>query len=341
MHPPRVGTFEFIVGATDSADPPNAVAGVFDITVNERLQFDVAEFASLAVGHASSFELGRLGGTDPLDLDRVGDALIDGLTLDSDTAMIEGVPVAPGSAEFELDAVDAAGDVAIARTTVVACERWVDSSTAFDLAEGDSAAGVFVDVVKGAQISVSVKTARRKARRNLRVVLVDASGRSVHDGPGKRSRAGRGKLPTVVAPESGRYFVIVESEDGEPTELQAKVRVRVGRGRKGVIEDFELGRPSVVRFGALAGAKFVLNAGAAKGSELSGVKVQGLLAPDGSIVRNDELDIRTKGDRVTVSGSLPQSGTWGLILSPLRAPDGPLRFKLSVKQPKSGSLTAD
>jgi hypothetical protein len=107
-------------------------------------------------------------------------------------------------------------------------------------------------------------------RRSLRVQMLAADGVTALDA---NTHGGRGKASVngFVAPSTGRFYVVVASEQGDATQLVGSIKVtptKKGSGRN-PDRNFVAGKQYRVQFGALEGAKLTFTAKPSAGSGLS------------------------------------------------------------------------
>ena len=109
-------------------------------------------------------------------------------------------------------------------------------------------------------------------------------------------------LAQIVLEQTGRYFVITGSGEGDATQLQGSGKVAAPKRLKGKLEDYPRGEQLELTFGALPGARLTLKAKVSKKSDLD-VRVVALVDPDGEIVPIDG-DVTTKGTSLTLQKDL-------------------------------------
>ena len=333
--PVTVGNYQFLMVVEDSSEPPNKLARSYTVAIHDHIRVGVEQYTPLIVSKTNGFDFGRTGGTDPITVtSTIETPLPAGLSVSSTAVRLDGVATATGSSRMSVNAADVTGDAVARSTQVVVCPDYAGPNTPATLAEGDAACGWPVDAVKGSTITAVVKTGKKQAKRVLDFVVVDARGAVVSGGKVTTGKLGRAGVKKLVAPESGRFFVLCTSTEGPATELVATVTAVAPKSQSETFEDF--GDPGFVeiRFGALQGGRFTVRAKPARGSKLEGATVQWLLSPDGRYLTANQLTITEKGTSVTVEGDCDVSGTWTLRLKPKAGPSGDFGYALKIAQPR-------
>jgi large repetitive protein len=102
------GTFNFVVTVTDQGTPPLSVTQAYTMAVTPAPPLSVATtaLAEAAQGSPCSRVLAALGGVPPLTWNIVSGALPPGLTLDSTTGQISGIPTTQNTYAFTVQVTD-------------------------------------------------------------------------------------------------------------------------------------------------------------------------------------------------------------------------------------------
>ena len=339
--PSRAGYFEFILAAGDSAKPKNSAAGSQSFRVNPVLELRFSEFIALAHDKDVSTEGAYFGGTAPYSTTVDTGELPGGVTIDPNDIRFIGHPDSAGSFPLGITSTDIAGSTASQPVTAVVCTA--PGGTA-DLAVGKAACGFWFDGVKGSVVGVSVKTARGMPKRALRVQMFDADGVTPLDA---KSIAGKGKAKVsgFVAPSTGRFFLVVASDDGEATQLVGTVKVTPTKKGKGENPDpnFVAGKPPFkVSLGALAGAKLTFTAKPDRGSGLVLKPVLYLIDPTGALHFLDgATEVHTSKGSLTYTTTLDISGTWQVLVAAESGPQGHFTYSYKIAEPKGGTYQFD
>jgi hypothetical protein len=340
--PTQPGSYSFTIIVNDAADPPNQTAQQYSLTVNPHLQVGAQEFTPLLVGKTDGFDFGRSGGTDPIVVSSSADGdLPGGLTLSVNAVKLDGVPTATGSAHVTLDAVDVAGDAVSKTTTVVVCAPYAGKNAPATLAAGEAACGWPVDAVKGSEITAAVKLGKKQPKRVLDFTVVDSRGYPVPGGTVTTGKVGKAGVKKLVAPATGRFFVLCSGETGDATELQATIAAVPPKKAAGVFEGFGGDAFEEIEFGALAGATFTLKGKPGKGSDVPGAQVLYLHSPDDRYIPASAVTVAEKGAAITISGTCDVSGTWTLRVKAKAGSQGDYLWSLAIKQPKGGIYAMD
>jgi hypothetical protein len=114
--PTTAGTYTFTVTATDTSVPALAASKQVSIVVNQPLAITTATIPDAVQGAFFQRQLATSGGTSPLLWAVTAGALPAGLSLDSLTGVISGIPTTAGPAsDFTVTATDASGATASAQ----------------------------------------------------------------------------------------------------------------------------------------------------------------------------------------------------------------------------------
>lgn len=334
--PLDVGDTSYQIVTSDSGDPQNVVTVTFPLTVNAPLAFTAPLLTGVALGKPADVSLGRSGGTPPISVTNFVGDFPEGLELDS-AFHITGRTDQPGGGRISFVATDVAGSQANVDTTVVACARLDGGKLAIDLAAGDAAGGIYFDAVAGSTANMALSTARKRAQRDLTVLVVGPDGRAVESGTVKVAR-GRASLRNVLLPLSGRYFLVLSSADGGPaTQLSAALKVTPPRKGGGeALLDF--GDTVEFEFGALDGTQLTLSGRTTLGMA---VRIAYLVRPDGSVYpAAGILETQAKG-RFKFTARLDESGTWTLVLGHRPGPVGEVDFDYGFKHPRGAGYSVD
>jgi hypothetical protein len=208
-----------------------------------------------------------------------------------------------------------------------------------DLAVGDSACGFYFDAVQGSVVSVTAKTAAKRAKRSLRAVVLDPAGNEM-TGLSIKSGVGKATVSGIQCPQTGRYFVILASESGDPTQLVGYLKVALPKKATRTVENFSTGKFENITFGALAGAHVTITAKVDK----SGLKLRGNLLRDptgaGVAFQPGEI-VEDENGSLVFNKVLTQSGTWLVSLTAKPGFSGTFKWTLKITQPKGGVYSAD
>lgn len=255
--PLDVGTFNFTIGAADSGEPVHNGSTTQVFKINEQLSFSAPELTGVAISRATSVNLGRVGGTDPITVTELVGTLPNGLSISEDFE-ISGTATEPGGGLISFDAIDVAGSPASMSTTLVVCSPIDSKNEQLPFAAGDAASGFYFDALAGGSINLKIKTAKKRAKRLYDVLVLGPDGQIVAGGVRKASKAGKITLKKVPTPKSGRYFVAFSSATGDATELLGTLKAALPKSGGALLERMELGSQYIVEFGALEGAKLTL-----------------------------------------------------------------------------------
>ena len=327
------GSITFTIQTTDSGTPANVSSFSQTFKVNAELAFRAPALTGVAVGTQADVDLGRTGGTDPVTVVNIEGNMPAGLTIDPDFH-IRGSAESTGGGSLLIEATDVAGSTATVDTTVVSCGAFDGGSVELDAAS--AAAGFYFDALAGSTANLSLKTAKKRAKRELDVLLL-APGGDVVQGGVVKVRRGKAALKKVPLPRTGRYYLVFSSDDGgDATEILGSDKVALPKKGAGGEERLQFNDQVFVEFGAVAGASFTLKG---KTTEDMGMRVLFLILPDGSVLPVTEMVQAQKGRKYTVSFDCPQSGTYGLYLTPKPGGLGDFTYKYKIKQPKGATYT--
>ncbi len=115
--PTSSGTFGFDLTATDSADGTASQAETVEVAPAPAITSPPLSAAEVGVAYNATVSVS--GGTGPYTWSVTGGSLPTGLSLDTATGAITGVPTAGGVSTFDLDATDLLGDVATQSESIV------------------------------------------------------------------------------------------------------------------------------------------------------------------------------------------------------------------------------
>jgi hypothetical protein len=338
--PVEAGQHYFVLQLSDSGQPANVWPFPIQFTVHDVFTFSYGPFVGFPLGRALKWPAPIHGGTRPFTVSVNSGALPSGITFDAAAVQFNGTADTPGPAKFGMDGIDVAGSADARTTTGVVCVPFTAAATPADLAADESACGWFFDAVAGSKASLSVKTAKGRAKRSLAAVVIGPDG-SVVTGGKIRPGTGVASLTSVPCASSGRYYCIVSSASGDATQLLATVKLAppVAAGAK--VDLFAPGATQPIDFGALAGAVLTVKGTPDKASGLK-VTVQALIDPDGRVLDlPTEMKLVPAGNGFSLTGTLAVSGTWRVIISALPGGTGRLTWSLKVKEPKGVAFDAD
>jgi hypothetical protein len=340
-------TYDFILSAQDSAAPtPNIASGPVSFTVNDSLKEHFEQFMAVPFGKPVDFPAPFTGGTSPFTASIDEGALPSGLAaVGGDDLRIAGTSDIPGSYAFTITGTDIAGSADTASVVGVSCVPMGQAA----MAAGASACGFYFDVVKGSTVSITVTTAKSTTRtpaprRALRATLIDSDGVTVLVKAKDRATKGRATSGKFVAPETGRYYFVVSSDDsGGAVTLQAKAKIVANKAGKGDSGPNSFVAPNTfpVEVGALGGAALTFTAKPSRGS---GLQLRGayLLDPSGNILLFAEGEVLERLDgSMTFRRILPISGTWTVVVGSKPGPQGTFTYVFSVKEPAGVVYSAD
>lgn len=330
------GSETYSLVTTDSADPANTHTVTLDLLINDELEFTAPLLTGIALGKVTDVSLGRSGGTPPIAITNFVGVLPDGLELTEDFH-VTGQTNEAGGGRISFLATDVAGSQVQVDTTLVACARLDGGKMSVSLDAGDSAAGFYFDAVAGSTANVALSTLKKKAQRDLQVLLVGPDGRTVEGGTLKLAR-GKALLKGVTLPLSGRYFFVFSSGDGGPaTQLAAALKLTLPKKGEGEAL-FDFGDDLSFDFGALDGTQMTITG---KTTLNMNMRVVTLYRPDGTVYpMAGILENQAKG-RFKFTFRLDQSGTWTIVLGHKPGPVGEVDYGYSFKQPKGGTYSVD
>lgn len=337
--PSQAGLFNFVLAASDSANPKNSAAGPQSFRVNPVLELKFGEFMTLAGGKDVDTRAAYVGGTAPYSTSIDTGELPSGVTVNSLDVRFQGHPDTGGSFPLTVTATDVAGSAATQPVTAVVCEA---PGSTVDLAPGKAACGFWFDGVKGSVVKIAVKTAPKMPKRALRVQMVDADGVTALEA---KTTAGRGKASVTgfVTPSTGRFYFVVASDEGDATQLVGTVNVTPTKKGKGENPDpnFVKGKFYTVRLGALAGAKLTFTA-KPDNSGLALKPALYLLNPNNEfVVLVEDTDVKYVKGSFTITKTLDVSGTWQVIVGADSGPQGHFTYSYKIAEPKGGTYQFD
>jgi hypothetical protein len=325
-----------VLSAGDDGAPRNRTDTYLTLVVNPELEFHVGEFVAFAQDKAVVRRCPYSGGTAPYTLSVSGGSLPAGIATEPGEICFTGAATAAGSTPMTLAGSDVAGSAAEVDTTGVVCVPFGPAP----LAAGASACGFWFDAVQGSTVSVGVTTAKKQPKRPLRVAMVGSDGTTGIPVAAKL-RSGKATVSRFVAPSSGRFYLIVASDDGDATQLVADAGIaapRSGSGESGP-DDFGPGAEFTVEIGALAGADLSFTAKPDKsGLQLSVVR---LVDPDGAAVTLPAGAVVERKGTVRLKTKLASSGTWKLVLGAKPGLAGRFSYKFKLKEPKGAAYSAE
>jgi hypothetical protein len=330
------GSTAYALVVSDSGNPQNTQQLGLTLDVNAPLAFTAPLLTGVALGKTTDVTLGRSGGTPPIAITDFVGQIPTGLDLSADFH-IQGTTNAAGGGRLSFVATDVAGSSATVDTTLVSCARLDGGKMAIDLGAGDAAGGFYFDAVAGTAINVTLTTAKKRAPRDLTVLVVGPDGRAVEGGTVKVTR-GKALLKDVLLPDSGRYFFVFSSRDGGPaTQLAAAIRtVLPKKGSGSALYDF--GDAVTLDFGALDGTQLTLTGKTTLGMNL---RVAFLIRPDGTVYpAAGVLEIQRNG-RFKFTMRLDQSGTWTLVLGHKPGPVGEVAYTYAFKHARGAGYSID
>lgn len=336
--PKEVGDVIIQIIATDSGSPTHSRTLNLNFAVNAELAFSAPDLTGVALNKQADVNLGRVGGTDPVTLsDQFGD-FPGALTLGEDFH-IRGIADEPGGGAFGFRATDVAGSEAEVDSFLVVCVPIETKKQAVTLAAGQAAAGFYFDALSGSDCKVSLKTAKKNAKRELNFLLIGPDGNVVQGGKTK-VKAGTVKVSGLSLPATGRYFMAFESDDGGPeTELQGTLTLKLPSKGSAAFERMELNNLYKVEFGALEGATFSAKGKTTEGME---IRVVFIVQPDGNPVPFEDIEVTNNNGKVSIqTKALAQDGTYALYLMPLKTDLADASFKFKIRQPSGGSFSVD
>jgi hypothetical protein len=334
--PNTAGTFVFVLSAVDDGAPQHSADTIQTLIINPELEMHVGEFVAFAQGRPAGRRCPYTGGTAPYTLSTSAGALPPGIAVEPGEICFTGAATAAGSSPMKLSANDVAGSLSEADTTGVVCVPF----GATPLAAGASACGYWFDAVQGSTVSIAVTTAKRQPKRLLRVAMIGSDG-TTEIPVAAKLWPGKAKVSRFVAPASGRYYLIVASNDGDASQLVAKGRIvppKSGAGESGE-EEFAPGSELTVEIGALAGANLSFTARPDRsGLQLSVLRV---VDPTGAAAPPDDGAVVEGKRAVTLKMELAVSGTWKVVLGAKPGTAGRFTYRYELKEPRKVAYSAD
>ncbi len=336
--PSAAGDYAFTIRVVDSGNPQNSVSRAFSVRMNEALSLGDEQFLALPLGRSARAFDRATGGTAPIAYTVLGGAVPDGMTLTPGGFVLDGVATVAGSGVLHVRGTDIAGSSDEREFTTVVCAPAEEAKAEVALAAGQPACGYFFDAAAGSSLKFKVRTAKKQPKRALHAVLLGPAGVSVAGGKFKDG-TGKASFSKVIAPSSGRYFVVLVSGDGLDTTLVATARVKPQKKAKGEFTDITEDSTEDILVGALAGARATLKL---KGDRKRSLvpKVVALFDPDGGVVSLAGL-VSTQGNKATLVVDLPRDGTWTIRVGAEPGASGAVKWSLKVKQPKGAVFNAD
>lgn len=332
------GRYVFLVACSDSGTPAHRADVLLTFDVNPALDVRVGEFLAFAAGRGASRPVPAAGGTAPFSFELLSGALPDGITFAGGPLAFAGVaPAVEADAAglpVSFRVTDASGLEDTASALCVVCAP-VGS---VPIAAGEAASGVWFDAVRGSAVSAKVTTTRGAAKRPLRAVLLGADGSTPVAAP-VRGGNGTATLGRFVVPSSGRWYLVLASDEGDASSVDVRVRVSAPASASGRIDAVGGSAPYEAPFGAIDGATVVLTA-KPRGGEGRVPNVRTLVAPDGRHVPVPPAAVRTKGSTLTITMPLDASGTWTALFSNDGAVTGSIDWKARISQPRDATYDA-
>ncbi len=338
--PTTAGSYGVQLTVKDSGTPQNTAIASQSVVIAPPVDVALAPFVAFPLGLAIDTTLPVTGGTPPLDLDLVGGMLPEGLAIDG-AFRVTGTASIAGATPFELEATDVASSTESAAVRGVVCPQGLPKNLLVDLAAGDAACGFWIDAIQGSTLRFSAKTKPKAVKRALTVTVLGPD-RLAIAGLKVKAPLGGASCASIPCAKSGRYYVILSSASGDATQLIAAIGAVPPKSGKVLFDDLAPGTAQrSATFGALAGAKVTIRVTPAKKSPLKAA-FTALLAPDG-LVHSDGVVVKAAGNGLTVTATLPDSGTWSLLFTagPVDGEPGDITVSYSLKQPKSGAFEAD
>lgn len=335
-NPQQVGTTKFTLITSDAAEPQNRFTLNIDFKVNPQIAFAAPVLTGIAVGKAADVNLGRSGGTDPVTVSDLTGELPDGLQI-TDDFRVQGTTAELGGSRVGFTVTDVAGSSASLTTTLVACAGYTKAKMPVDLGGADAAAGFYFDALEGASTTITMATAKKRAKRALTVVVVGPDGAAVPGGKSK-IKPGSVSIANLPLPLSGRYFVLFSGADaGAATQMLATLKTKLpAKGAGAATLDFNRGTGGTL--GALNGTTLTINATSTGGM---GLRIATLRRPDGTLLPLDQVKTKVVKTKTTFTVKLDQSGTWQYEIRPTPGPVGDVKYTFALKHPKGVVYTAD
>ena len=335
--PSQAGTYDFSLTIRDAATPNNLASVGQHFVVNPELTFVLGEFFAVPLGKALDRPGPYEGGTAPFTFAATQGTLPDGIGFAPGEFRFVGTPTTAGSAKFTLEGADVAGSSATSETTGVVCGPFGDAA----LAAGDAACGFWFDAVQGTSVSISVKTAKKQAKRALRLEVLAPDG-STAIPVSVKTKTGSASVSPFLAPTSGRFYCVVASDAGDATQLTGSVKLKLPKKGKGDTGDtpFPPSASLTVEVGAVGGASLTLTAKPAKGSSVA-LRYPYLVAPDGAVTSLTADDVTESKGAISFTRVLPTSGTWKIVLALKPGPSGTFGYSYKIQQPKGAVYSED
>ena len=338
--PTTVGTFRFTTQVSDAGSPANSINRSELVVIHDVLKVAVARYVGFPVARELDLDLPTTGGTTPFALSMTAGALPEGLAFGPNSLHVTGTAAAQPSVSLELDGVDVAGSADHITTRAVVASATDIPNAPAALAAGDDACGWWFDAVQGSTVSFKAKTAKGQVKRLLTGAVL-APDRSEVTTATVKGKLGGLSVSKLVCPLSGRYYVIAASADGEATQLLGSVAVTAPKSGKAKLVDFTQTATTTVEVGALPGAVLTLTMKGDKKQQLT-PKVVSVTKPDGTPVVFGQ-NVVTDGFNATLTMTLPEGGTWTIVVGATSATGnaGKLSYSYKLAQPKGAAYSAD
>jgi putative Ig domain-containing protein len=338
--PTTVGTYPVTIELRDSGTPVNVVSRSETVTIHDVLKIALPAYVGFPAGRAVDATLPTHEGTPPFTLSMSAGALPDGLAFAPNSLHVTGAAAAQRSVALELDGVDVAGSADHVRTRAVAAVATDVLNAPAELAAGGDACGWWFDAVQGSAVSFKAKTVKGRVKRLLAGAVL-APDRSEVTTAKVKGKMGGLSVTKLVCSESGRYYVIAASTEGEATQLLGNAVVTPPKSSKAKLADFAPAATTTVEVGALPGAALTLKFKGDKKQQLT-PKVVSVTDPDGTAVAFAS-NVVTDGVSGTLTMTLPEGGTWTIVLGATSATGTPGKLSYSYKlvQPKDAAYSAD
>lgn len=337
--PITAGTFPVRLRLDDSGVPAHRTSSIDTIVINPPLVVELGEFLAFPVGAPFAIERLDPGGTAPRTFSVSSGTLPAGLALSSSELRLSGTVAAAGSTPVSIDGIDAAGSDDEVESTIVGCVAGA-KKVVLDLDAGKSACGFHFDAVAGSTATFQVKTAKKQTKRLLTPIVIGPDGRPVADVKLK-GKKGAALAKNVQCTETGRYFVVFSSDEGEATQLQiATYKVKLPKGDDERQEEFEPGDFIDIPIGGLSGSKlrnFKVTVDRRSGLTL-GIT---LIRPDLTTVSRDAYELKEKGRSTSFSYEFDQAGTWTVRITGASGALGSLKYRYKLKHPKREAFSLE
>jgi hypothetical protein len=338
--PTTPGTYSVSIELRDDGNPANVVTRSQGVTIHDLLKVAVARYVGFPAGRGLDLDLPTTGGTPPFTLSMPAGALPEGLAFAPNSLHVTGTASAQPSVTLELDGVDVAGSADHIATRAVVAAATDVANAPTELVAGDDACGWWFDAVKGSAVSFKVKTAKGRVKRLLTGAVL-APDRSEVLTAKVKGKLGGLSVSKLMCPESGRYYVIAASADGEATQLLGNIAVNPPKSGKAKLIDFAPTATTTVEVGALPGATLTLKFKGDKMQQLT-AKLVSLTKPDGTLVAFGPYVVND-GFGGTLTVPTAEGGTWTVVLGATSATGnaGKLSYSYKLAQPKGGTYSAD